>query len=278
MKRMIKFKVIILLAILISCEDKEEITPVKIQNLPMDNGTEWGYLRYGITKKYESETSDKIVEIDTLESIITKQIVNDTILNDTMNVKVFSNKISTIVGGVVGIQTLYSNAYKFIDSDGLKNYAYTSPSETKLKSSLIKNDMDILKSEIFNSFKKSSEYDNEIRFENTPPLEIKLPLQENSAWTYREPTELIKSTINKKVVGYENLTLKGKSYFCYKIEWEYINAPAFDDIKVTEWISEIGLIKSETNYGRATLTTADGNSIGNIQLTEIVLLEDFKTQ
>ena len=278
MKTKIKFAFLILvITSIISCDNNNEITPIEIQYMPMENDTEWIYLRQAIKKEFESEISNRIIKIDTLESTIKTRIEKDTVLCDTMNVKIFSTKTSTVVGGFVGIQNLWSYDFKYIDSEGLKNYAYISPSETKFKSSS-------LESDIFNrvlpkSTEKSEGYsDNSIRIENIPSFEIELPLHENSAWTYREPTEMISSTINKKVIGYENIRINGESFFCYKVKWEYFNDPFFENIEVTEWISKIGVVKNVTNYSRTTLMDENGDTFGNIQLSEIITLKEFKNQ
>lgn len=264
-----------------SCE-KNKITPVEITSLTLSIGSEWNYLREATLTKFESETSDKVIDTQTLTADINITIEKDTVFNDSINRIVFckhekilmeSSGLST--GSYFGYPDMYYYYYKFIDDEGLKNYAYRSPSSHKLKSGMNHEDAFI---DVFSNYGIENiliRTADDIYIESTPPLEIKLPLNEKSGWTFREPNEITGLQINKKVIGYELVNVNGEDIFCYKIEWEYLNDTVFKGIQVQEWISEIGLIKSETIYDRVTLTTSEGEEWGNSQISEIIRLQDY---
>lgn len=106
-----RYLIFLLLGALASCDKKNDNTP-NVNSYPMTVGTQWTYYRQTISKKYESETSDKVVSIDTTESEYKVWIDKDTIINNK-TYKVFKtqqNESSNI-----------SKELKFIDSLGLKS-------------------------------------------------------------------------------------------------------------------------------------------------------------
>ncbi len=254
---------------MISCDKKEnEITP-KVDSYPMTVGTEWIYDRQVIMKKYESDTSDKIIDIDTVIFTIKVWIDKDTVLNDTMNVKAFKSRENDY--------NWTSNQYKFIDSVGLKNYAYSNSGGANVfakKSGYLKSSFDL---NFYMSLDNGVLTSDEIIFEDLPTLDIKLPLDNNSSWTYRQPSETRSLQIYKEVIGAETLTLFGQNFACYKVSWNYLYDPVFNGIEITDWISEKGLVKRLTIHDRVTLTTQEGEPIdGNIQMIETLVLKELK--
>jgi hypothetical protein len=109
-------------------------------------------------------------------------------------------------------------------------------------------------------------------------LDVKLPLDNNSSWTYRYSSETRTLQIDKKVIGNETLSLFGQNFTCFKVSWEYLNDPVFDGIKITDWISEKGLIKRMTIYDRVTLVSQNGEPIidGNAQVIETLVLKELR--
>jgi hypothetical protein len=257
---------ITLISILISCEKKENDILPNVDSYPMTVGTEWSYDRQVIIKKYESETSNNIVGVDTVNFTVKVWIEKDTILNDTMNVKIFKSQEND--------NNWTSNQFKYLDNEGLRNYAYSNSGGANVfakKSSSIKYG---LHTDFYKTGVNEILTSDDIIFEDKPTLDIKLPLGDNSSWTYRKPSETRKLQIDKSVVGNETLILNGKSYACYKVTWTYLNDPVFDGIEITDWISDKGLIKRETIHDRVTLTTQDGEPIGgNVQTREILTLK-----
>lgn len=90
-----------------------------------------------------------------------------------------------------------------------------------------------------------------------------------------DPTNL---QINKRVTGTETLNLDGQAFSCFTIDWEYIDDPRFVDIQMTDWVSEQGLIKRVTVFGRTTLVPPEPEEgvTGNVQITEKLFLKDLK--
>jgi hypothetical protein len=257
---------ITLVSIYISCDKKENDIVPNVDTYPMTVGTVWTYDRQVIIKKYESETSNNIVDIDTINFTVKVWIEKDTILNDTMSVKVFKSREND--------NNWTSNQFKYLDIEGLRNYGYSNPGGANVfakKSSLIKYG---LSADLYKTVDNGILTSDDIIFEDKPTLDIKLPLGDNSSWTYRKPSDTRILQINKCVIGNETLKLLGGSFACYKVAWEYLNVPVFDGVEITDWISNKGLIKRETIHDRVTLTTQDGEPIdGNVQLKEILILK-----
>lgn len=257
---------ITLISILTSCDKKENDILPNVDSYPMTVGTEWTYDRQVIIKKYESETSNDIIDIDTVNFTVKVWIEKDTVLNDTMSVKIFKSQEND--------NNWTSNQFKYLDNEGLRNYAYSNSGGANVfakKSSS-------LQFGLYSDFYKTNDNgiltSDDIIFEDKSTLDIKLPLGDNSSWTYRQPSETRILQIDKSVVGNETLILIGKSFACYKVIWTYLNDPVFDGIEITDWISEEGLVKRETIHDRVTLTTQDGEPIGgNVQTTEIITLK-----
>lgn len=260
--------IIPLIAIFISCNDKKDnITPT-VDTYPMTVGTEWTYDRQVIFKKFESETSDKIIDIDTINFTVKVWIEKDTVLNDTMSVKVFKSRIND--------NNWISNQYKYLDNEGLKNYAYSNFRGANVfaqKSSLLKYGLTIDFNKTLDNGILTSD---DIIFEDTPTLDIKLPLGDNSTWTYRKPSDARKLQIDKSVNGSETLTLLGQIFPCFKVSWNYLNDTIFDGINITDWISEKGLIKRLIIIDKTIYTNEHGEPLFYGQLIETLVLKDLK--
>lgn len=167
---------------MVSCDDKEKNIVPTVNNYPMNIGTEWVYDRQMLMKKYESETSNEVIGIDTMNFIVKVWIEKDTVLKDTMAVRVFKS------------QDIYDNwtsyQYKFFDIEGLKTYAYSGGAIAFAKKS------SYLKSSI--GFDELTS--DEIFFETKPTLDVKLPLDRNSSWTYRHSSDTRALQIDKTVI------------------------------------------------------------------------------
>jgi len=269
--RTMSLKILIFIGVIIamtSCDEKEKFDLNGIDSYPISVGNYWDYNRELVFKKYESETSDKVIDIDTFNFSIKVSITKDTILNDTMSVKQF---VATEAG-----RDFSSYQYMYIDSEGLKCYAYSNAGTFVFAKKGMQinalSDLSYLGIEIGNSIDNSN-----IFFENPPTLNLKLPLENDSKWTYRQPNESLGLQIDKEVVGIETIKVNGRSFLCYKINLEYLNTTIFNEIQMTDWISKEGLIKRQTIFGRTSLIPAEGDPIieGNIQLTETLTLKEL---
>lgn len=265
--RIIQLLISIALIILIfSCDKKDDDLTSNVMSYPISPGTEWTYERQIIIKQFESATSDHITKIDTINSIVKVWIDKDTLLNDTMNVSVFKSREND--------NHWTSTQFKYIDDQGLRNYAYSNPWGAHVFATSrnnIRSTFNIL-SQIIEPDKRSINED--IIIEEHPTLDLKLPLQNNALWTYRHYSESTNMQIDKKVTGTETLNLIGQIFTCFKVDWEYIQQP-MDSYKITDWISNKGLIKRITKLQRASTVSEDGELLinGSIEYSETLILK-----
>lgn len=247
-----------------SCFTNENKLDTFVDTYPMSVGSGWNYDRKLVIKKYESETSDKIINTDTFHSSVRVWIEKDTLLKDTQKVKVFKSVNDDYIYKVT------SKSYMFIDHEGLKTYAYLNAG---LNVFAQKENGNLKSAFIFNSMPDLSVATNEeIVFESQPPLNIKLPLENNLSWTYRQNAGQLNLPIEKKVIGTENVNLAGQNFPCYIIDWVFIEYNQV--IKMTDWISDKGLIKRITIHDRASTLHDDGTPTGDyFQMTETLTLK-----
>ena len=232
----------------------------------MEPGTEWTYVNELMTYLYSDDRYAEVVDSDTFRHEYRVWVHGDTILRDTMQVTIFKFRMDS------GIYT--DAGYYFQDGDGFKNYAYSGASTgifTKKGS---------LPLPFFGSFKALSgpppgEYDR-IIYQDPPTLNVLLPLNEDSYWTFRQAEESTNLQIDKEVVGTKVLSVGGISMPCYQVNWHYICKPWPDDISVTEWISEAGLVRREIIHGPGTLTMPDGSVKEYVRSRNTVYLKEFK--
>jgi hypothetical protein len=258
--------ILLYLGAVISCDKKEDMLTPDISSLPMTIGSQWTYDRQVIISRFDSETSDNTIGIDTMNFTVKVWIDKDTILNDTMDVKTF--KLSEN-------NNFVSTQYKFIDSQGLKTYAYSNAGGVVafLKKS------GYLASPVGLDFSSTagnamSESDN-IIFEDKPTLDIIMPLDIGSSWTYRQPSESRTLQIDKGVIGTETIHLFGQSFACYKVEWNYLYDLNYSGIKIIDWISESGLVKRQIVTKRVTFKNESGEILYFGKVTETITLNEL---
>jgi hypothetical protein len=203
---------------LISCEDKLP-NELVITNYPMSIGTSWTYEKLWILRNYKSTTSDSIVNSDTIKIKGTTWIEKDTIIN---KIKLLVFRTQEITNN----DTTTKFQYYYLDKDGLKCYAY-------------KNEEVILPN-------NSTIGSNEIFIYKTPILYIKYPLTINSEWICDSSADNGIS-ITKKVIGTDTLLINGQTHACLKTTYNYPSGNT--NISTTQWISKVGLLKEETNFG-----------------------------
>lgn len=257
-------KILLLFTIIgaiVSCDKNEDNDSLKVETFPMSVGTEWTYEVQNILKKYDSDTSYKVTDVDTTNLILRVWIDKDTVLNNNLNVKVFKARRSDF-------DQTYSQ-YKYMDNDGLRNYSgvYSGgiDKSISLKSAINFNYYMILKNDLRSKVEAPSESES--------GLDIKYPLTVNSSWTYKYPSGTDSLQIDKDVTDTETLSLSGQDFPCLKVSWKYLNAP-FVDYEVTDWISEKGLIKRKIDYGRIIyIDELDESSLSG-QLIVILTLKD----
>jgi len=254
--------------ILHACE-KRNIKPL-IETFPMTQGSEWHYQRTLLMTVFESDNSDVVVDVDTIQNYYKIWVAKDTVLNDTMYVTRFESSDEESVNQKW-------QQYYFQDAEGLKLYAYSwSPGPVSFKKSAT-----WPYSGFGLSMTGSLEYlplgplDDEIFYLVPPTLSLQLPLEEDSYWTYDRRYSNPDSRIDKKVVGTELLKVGGKEFTCYRVEWLYFNVLEGIDIQINEWIAEEGLIKRIIKYGRKDVTNIDWEYMYNAESEDILQLVDL---
>ncbi|MDY0076705.1 MAG: hypothetical protein RBR87_05450 [Bacteroidales bacterium] len=263
-----KFTLFLVLTLaIVSCDKKDDDKLTSgINSYPMNIGTEWVYNRQVIIEKYDSAISNKIAEIDTINFITKVSIDKDTILNDSMNVVLFKSQEDN--------SSWTSIHYYYMDKEGLRIYAYSNAGAVVFpKKSGCSQFINL-----YTLVDKRFRTNNEMYFEVPPTLNIELPLENNSVWTYRKPSESSKLQIDKEVVGSESLMLNERSFKCLKVKYIYRYEPVFDGIDITDWISEEGLIKRLTTIDSVAVTDEPGELMYIARITESVTLKDLKIQ
>ena len=253
-----------LLSILVGCENNESDILSNVDSYPMAVGTEWVYERQIIIETYESETSNNVIDIDTIYNSVKVWIEKDTILNDTMSVTMFQSEVND------DNWIMMSSQFKYLDNEGLKNYAYLNDG-----SLVFPKNSSLIKYGLFTDFYKTGYNEllpvNSMIYEENPTLDIQLPLTEKSSWTYRKPTETRVLQIDKSVTGVETLSITGESFPCFIVSLEYLNDPDFEGIEFTDWISNKGLIKREIIVDRTTPRYWNGEPVHGTQKTTDIL-------
>ena len=253
--------ILLLIGCMISCDEKEEksIDP-NVVSYPMTVGSQWTYDRKIIIDHLESENSDKVVATDTFKFVVNVWIDKDTVLN-VKEVKVFKAR------EVGGMHT--SCNYYFLDSEGLKTYAYLSGGLNVFAQAGVH-----LKS----ATDKTLLEDNRIFYENPPTLDVKLPLTAGSRWTYRHSAENNNSLIDKEVTGGETLKLIGQNFDCYKVSFIFNVEPQKSNTLMTEWISDKGLIRRISTHKKVLFTKEDGQTVGYGRSSETLTLKALEIQ
>lgn len=250
-----------------SCDNKRvEINP-KVDSYPMTVGTEWIYDREIIIKKYESETSDQIINTDKYNFTVRVWVDKDTLLKDTIKVMVFKAAENN--------DNWTFRNYKLIDNEGLKNLAYSGSSNFFAKK---KGTLKLPFILYFNSLLENMiQIDDEIIYEEQPTLDIKFPLINGSSWIYRHSKIPEIPSIEKEVIGTERLNLAGENFDCFKVYWNNLNITDTGGIKITDWISNKGLIKRIEFFDRIYLRNEFGEySDEPAQITETLVLKELK--
>jgi len=261
--------ILLFLLLLTSCDEKENNAVQKIQTYPMTVGSEWVYDRQMIISQYLSEKSDSIIGMDSFKFIDKVWIEKDTIFNNRIKTSVFKFRQSGISGSTT------SSMYKYMDYEGLKIYAYSSEGAYNISAKKSGNSM--LSRQLIHKRQMNNRLSTKkgLIIENKPVLEFILPLYEKSAWTSTFPSEVSKLQVDKKVTGSENLKLMGQNFACFKVSWYYLNVPALNGIKMTEWISKEGLMKRLTAYGRENQTNERGEPTGWFETTETLTIKEL---
>lgn len=217
-------------AILISCDKKQETITPNIIGYPMTVGSQWTYDRQIVVNKYESKTSKKIVSTETYNFDVKVWVEKDTILNGKQVLKFVAES-----GGLKHVN------FHLMDQEGLKTYAYINPglivfarAESKMR----------IKSAALDKLLAQ----DPLAFEDTPVLDLKLPLQMGAKWTYRPSEDFSPLKIEKQVSAAETLTLAGERFGCYKIDWIYSNDSTFNRFQMNDWVSDKGLVKRTQTF------------------------------
>lgn len=216
--------VLLTIITLFSCEDESTENSI-LTTYPISIGTSWTYEKFWTINNYYSATSDSITSSYTTKIKGTLEIYKDTIINKT-KLLVFRTQ------EIANNDTTTTFQYYNMDKDGLKCYAY-------------KNEEIILPN-------NNTPGANEIFIYKTPILNIKYPLTLNSEWTSDFSADNGVS-ITKRVIGTDTLFINSQKHACLKIAYNYPSGKT--NISTTQWISKVGLLKEETNFGTEVINT-----------------------
>lgn len=255
-----------------SC-DHWRVHPV-VENFPTTQGTEWHYQRTVYIAKYESDNSDRIVDMDTLKFEFRIRVTKDTVLNDTMYVTLFEST-GTDTSSWTGRQ------FYFIDEEGLKLYAYTSSAPLTFKksskvSSLIPGiPFEWSPHEAWNLPTYDPVNDPYLLYEKPPVLCIQLPLTEKSYWTNRKNNNSNGVWIDMQVTGKEIVRAGIRNFACFRVEFIYRQFIVDPEPKVTDWIAQEGFIKRVVMLDHVNVTDPDTDVVYTAQFTEVIELIDL---
>ncbi len=253
---------------MISCDDTSESIFPAINTYPMNVGNEWIYDRQVIIKKFETATSTQIIGIDTLNFTVRTWIEKDTVLNDTIRVKMFKSDDDEYNFKAIN--------YSFIDNEGLKNYAYDfSSGSTRGFARTTGNYIPSIDFDIHMSINDGQLRTGELMFEDKPTLSIAFPLNRNSKWTFR-PRDGQPVQVDKKVIGIESLNINGQRFNCFIVDRLFSNNQAYDGIKFKDWISEMGLIKSSLSLPRSPAYNVNAEILFYGESTETLTLKSLE--
>lgn len=248
---------------LISC-DKNETIPENTSNYPMTVGTTWSYDVVSINNVYLSVTSDSIVSSDTTKMEVVTWIDKDTIVNNK-KLMVFKTRQNSLADSITSVE------YYSLDNEGLKLHAYDyidyiSPYSTRRK--FVKSPLVIPNTEKMNS--RSQKDSKRIYVFDTPVLVIKYPLTTTSEWS-----SMLHYQINKRVIATETLNISGHKYNCFKVLWNYPTYDVSDTPKITQWLTDDGVIKSETKFEKLYMTDSYGNNIEKYDIIESMTIKSL---
>jgi hypothetical protein len=263
----IHFAILALLAALFSCHENNKENFEKIDAYPTSAGIQWTYESQLQLKIYETLTSTQITDSDSATFLMHVKIEKDTILNDTMNVIKFTSLIENY--------SEPSTQYYFTDKDGLRAYAYTNGASHSFakKNTDVATHTGLYPSNFFNPAPSGDE--NFYVFEPVSRLNLKLPLDVHSKWTYTTPFEPMNLQIDKEVIGYETVKTNNRTYNCYKVSWIYIENKYFDRTQIYDWIAKEGLIKRRVISDRIAFNVSETEPLSYHQITETILLKEL---
>ncbi len=258
---------ILLTLVLQSCE-KRKIEPI-IDTFPMNQGSEWHYQRTLYVTVFESESSDLVEDVDTIQNSYKLWVAKDTVLNDTMYVTVFESFEKENVN-------YKSQEYYFLDEEGLKLYAMkgSSGAINLGKSAAEFNSVPAFSMDRFLDFLPPDQFSGLLYF-IPPRFSLQLPLKEDSYWTCTQSNSSSAFRIDKKVSGTDLLKVGGTEFACFRVEWLYIDYFEDIDIHVTEWIASEGLIQRTKDFGRTKVVNLEGEYLYSAAIKEVLQLVDL---
>ncbi len=246
-----KFSLTLILIIVfssLSCkkDDNPVVSELGSFQYPLAIGNQWDYQRTFSVENFRSDSAGANISIDTS--------ITHSVHMEIVRKEVLHNSIETYVLQEIIIE----NAYRFIDEtyfanqdSGLYFYAYNYGGIMIPKATT--NKKFIFKGRAFSTVKDITSYITKaipsnyslvdsLTYEIPPLASLKYPLKSNSEWTYRYSG----TRIDKKVIGLEQINVRGGKFTCYKIQWLYDmnnDTKWDDDIIFYDYVCEKGLIQ-----------------------------------
>jgi len=234
-----------------SCKkDETEVNPV-VNDYPLAIGDTWEYDVIVDGLIYDDHSSQVPTDTMYITRNYTETILADTILHDTLNVKIRQEMIDTV------------GAYTYLNTDnqGLKAYAHRFVSGKKS-----------LPIAYFRGLNAAKIQPGNLFYYEPPLLIYQTPMQEGDHWVYVDNDF---NRIEKTVVGKEQVIAAGRTFDCFKISLKYyMNDTIENTLTKTQWLASAGLIKETTTYNRIALSYASGEE-AYMDGMEVKLLTNF---
>ncbi|MCK5075914.1 MAG: hypothetical protein KAR38_06035 [Calditrichia bacterium] len=274
MKLFFIFLISLIVFISFNCDKNSNL---KIQ-YPLSIGSNWEYQR---TMEAIGSSGSVPDFFNNYNAKATVEITSMEFLNDTLETYVFRSVLQDSFG------TYISENYYNDDNNGLYIYAYKNatgvvihPKSNKYSFVLNKkryNSLQELSYYIQNPFllTKSNSTKDSIIMENPPVMSLEYPLKNSSHWAYRSEEHVI--PIDKKVISKQVIETPAGNFYCYKIQWIY-TTDIFDGVEFYDYVGKIGLIKRELHVKNIEITSAEGGTIGTIDILDAYILKNYNIE
>ncbi len=256
MKNIFFYLFSLLLVLSISCETDKN-TSMKF-HYPMYPGNVWTYTQTNTVQMADS-TYSFLVEYreECLEAVK---------LNT--GIKAYPCKISS---------SMYDVSYQYYtnDSSGLKVHAYSMASQAFAKKKIKLPLQPVLNKSIPVPFEINTDFDT--LYYNYPPMvSLAYPLEIGNSWTYNSFSLSEENiTIIKRITGIETVSVPSGEFRCFKIEYKYKGSGFFDEMKITDYYCNKGLVKRVMQRDNMSFTDESGKEVFKASLLSELMLTGY---
>jgi hypothetical protein len=239
-----------------SCENDKN-TSMKF-HYPMNPGNNWTYTQSN-TVDFGDSTYKLIVEYseECLEPVKLKN-----------GVKALPCKISS---------SMYGASYQYYtnDSSGLKIHAYSMGNDVMAKKKIQMPLQQVLRKSIPVPFGINTDFDT-LYYANPPMLSLAYPLEIGNSWTYNSfSLSGADISIIKRVAGIETVSVPAGDFRCFKMEYKYQGSGAFDEMEMTDYYCNKGLVKRVTQSDNLRFMDETDKEVFKASLTTELMLTGY---